>query len=57
MTVRDLISTLIKESPNLDAEVYIEKQIDTIEDQGYEIKEISNGGTNNAIFIRIGKRG
>ena len=53
MTVRDLILKLIEESPDLDADVYIEKQIDAFECQSYEIKEISNEGANDAIFIKI----
>ena len=54
MTVRELIQTLILESPDLDAEVYVEQPIDEIEVQSYEINKITNGGSNDGLFIEIG---
>jgi len=54
MTVRELIQSLILESPDLDAEVYVEQPIDEIEAQAYKINKITNGGSNDGLFIEIG---
>ena len=53
MTVRDFIQTLILECPDMDAKVYIQKWIDEIEVKDYVISKITNGGTNDALFIEI----
>ena len=37
MTVRDLVQAILLESPDLDATVYIGKQIDEVEVKSYEI--------------------
>ena len=56
MTVRELIQTVILESPDLDAEVYVEQPIDEIEAQAYKINKITSGGSNDSLFIKIGGR-
>ena len=53
MTVRDLIQTILFESPDLDATVYIGKQIDEIEVKSYEIENISSEGSNDSLVITI----
>jgi hypothetical protein len=53
MTVRDLVQTILLESPDLDATVYIGKQINEIEVKSYEIKNISNEGSNDSLVITI----
>ena len=56
MTVRELIQTLIIESPNLDADVFISSQKNEIETEGYSIINISSYGANDGIFIEIEKK-
>lgn len=56
MTVRELIQTLVLESPDLDAEVYVEQPIDEIEVQTYKINKITSDGSNDGLFIKIGGR-
>jgi len=56
MTVRELIQTLVLESPDLDAEVYVEQPIDEIETQAYKIHKITSDGSNDSLFIKIGGR-
>ena len=56
MTVRELIQTVILESPDLDAEVYIEQPIDEIEARAYKINKITSDGSNDALFVKIGGR-
>ena len=56
MTVRELIQSLILESPDLDAEVYVEQPIDEIEAQAYKIHKITSDGSNDSLFIKIGGR-
>ena len=54
MTVRDFIQTILLESPDLDADVYISKPLNgTIEIKSYEIESISSEGSNDSIDIRI----
>jgi len=53
MTVRDLVQKLILESPDLDATVYIGKQIDEFEVKSYEIENISSEGSNDSLVITI----
>ena len=55
MTAREFIQKLIEECPNLDrTTIYIQKFVDKEPDpKDYVIKDISNGGTNDAIFIEI----
>ena len=53
MTVRDLIQAILLESPDLDAAVYISKQIDEFEVKSYEIENISNKGSNDSLVITI----
>ena len=53
MTVRDFIQTLLFEAPNLNADIYIQKQKDEIEMYSYDIKLISNRGLNDGLFIEI----
>ena len=54
MTVRDFIQTILLESPDLDADVYISKPLNgTIEVKSYEIESISSEGSNDSIDIRI----
>lgn len=53
MTVREFIQTILLESPDLDAIVYIGKQIDELEVKSYEIDNISNKGSNDSLVITI----
>ena len=54
MTVRDFIQTILLESPDLDADVYISKPLNgAIEVKSYEIESISSEGSNDSIDIRI----
>lgn len=53
MTVRDLVQAILLESPDLDATVYIGKQIDEIEVKSYEIENISSEGSNDSLVITI----
>lgn len=53
MTVRDLVQAILLESPDLDATVYIGKQINEIEVKSYEIENISNEGSNDSLIITI----
>ena len=55
MTVRDLVQQIILNTPDMDAEVYINlfKDEDDLEPSGYEIISISNGLSNDGLFIRI----
>lgn len=53
MTVRDLVQAILLESPDLDAAVYIGKQINEFEVKSYEIENISNEGSNDSLVITI----
>lgn len=53
MTVRDLVQAILLESPDLDATVYIDKQIDEFEIKSYEIENISSKGSNDSLVITI----
>ena len=53
MTVRDLVQAILLESPDLDATVYIGKQINEVEVKSYEIENISNEGSNDSLVITI----
>ena len=53
MTVRDLIQAILLESPDLDATVYIGKQINEFEVKSYEIENISSEGSNDSLVITI----
>ena len=53
MTVRDLVQSILLESPDLDSTVYIGKQIDEFEIKSYEIESISNEGSNDSLIITI----
>ena len=54
MTVRDLIQSLLLESPDLDATVYVQRYPDPDGDPDeYVIKKIDSWGSNDAIFIEI----
>ena len=53
MTVRELIQQVLLESPNLDATVYIQKWIDEVEVKDYDLVKITNGGTNDAVFVEV----
>lgn len=53
MTVRDLVQTILLESPDLDATVYVGKQIDEFEVKSYEIENISSKGSNDSLVITI----
>ena len=53
MTVRDLVQAILLESPDLDATVYIGKQIDEFEVKSYEIENISSEGSNDSLVISI----
>ena len=53
MTVRDLVQAILLESPDLDATIYINKQIDEFEIKSYEIENISNEGSNDSLVITI----
>ena len=53
MTVRDFIQKILLESPDLDATVYIHKQIDDIECKSYVIDNITSGGSNDSLTIKI----
>ena len=56
MTVRDFIQKILLESPDLDATVYIHKQIDDIECKSYVIDNITSGGSNDSLTIKIKDR-
>ena len=53
MNIRELIQTLILESPDLDATIYISKKLDDIESKSYSIVNISSKGSNDGVFIEI----
>lgn len=53
MTVRDLVQAILLESLDLDATVYIGKQIDEFEIKSYEIENISSEGSNDSLVITI----
>ena len=53
MTVRDLVQAILLESPDLDATIYINKQIDEFEIKSYEIENISSKGSNDSLVITI----
>lgn len=55
MTVRNLVQQIILNTPDMDAEVYINlfKDEDDIEPSGYEITSISDELSNDGLFIRI----
>jgi hypothetical protein len=53
MTVRDLVQKILLESPDLDATVYIGKQIDEFEVKSYEVENISSEGSNDSLVITI----
>ena len=55
MTVRELVQTLLIESPNLDADTFISFQKDKMENENYSIVNISNYGVKNNLFIEIKK--
>lgn len=53
MTVRELIQTILSESPRLDADVYISKSLDDIECKSYVFEQITSEGSNDSIVIKI----
>lgn len=53
MTVRDFIQTILTEAPDLDADIYISRQIDDIERESYRIEEIGSFGSNDSVEILI----
>ena len=53
MTARKLIQKIIEECPDIDADIYIEKQIDEYRIKNYVITNVTNYGSNDAIFITI----
>jgi len=53
MTVRELIQTILSESPCLDADVYINKSLDNIECKSYVFEQITSNGNNDSIVIKI----
>ncbi len=53
MTVREVIQKLLTEAPNLDAEIYIQGNFDSDYPNDFDIIEITDGGTNDAVFIAI----
>lgn len=55
MTVRELIQMLFLEAPNLDADIYIESQLDEIEMYNHTILSISSQGSNDSVVIEITK--
>lgn len=55
MTIRELIQTLIIESPDLDADIFISSQKDEIETDNYSIINISSYGNKDSVFIEIKK--
>ncbi len=55
MTIRELIQTLIIESPDLDSDIFISSQKDEIETDNYSIINISSYGNKDSVFIEIKK--
>lgn len=57
MTVRDFIDKLIKETPDLDSDIYVLERLpeDDLECQDYKISEITSEGCNDSICIYIEK--
>ena len=53
MTARELIQKIIDECPDIDVDIYIYKPIDEYETKSYVITDITNGGSNDGIFIVI----
>ena len=53
MTVRDFVQKILLESPDLDATVYIHKQIDDIECKSYVVNNITIEGSNDSLIIKI----
>jgi len=53
MTVRELIQSLLLEGRNLDAKVYIQKSSGDEEFDDMVIEKVTNGGTNDAVFIEV----
>lgn len=55
MTVRDFIDKLIKETPDLDSDIYVLERLDDLECQDYKISEITSEGSNDSICIYVEK--
>ena len=53
MTVRELIQTLLLEAPDLDANIYIESELDEIEMYNHKILNILSQGSNDSVTIEI----
>ena len=55
MTVRELIQKLLSEAPDLDADIYINSELDEFEMHGHKILNISSGGSNDSVTIEVTK--
>ena len=53
MTVRDFIQTILLESPNLDAEIYVQIINNENDIHDFVIDKITSCGSNDALFIEI----
>lgn len=53
MTVREFVQTILLETPSLDAEMYVSKEINDIECKSYTIIGIDSGGNNDSLMIYL----
>lgn len=53
MTVREFVQTILLETPSLDAEMYVSKQIDDVESESYIISKIDSLGNNDSLIIYL----
>lgn len=53
MTVRDFIRKVLKEAPDLDADIYINRPVDDYVFESYTITDITNNGNNDEVTIEI----
>ena len=53
MTVRYFIQTILLESPNLDAEIYVQVINNEDDIHDFVINKITSCGSNDALFIEI----
>ena len=53
MTVRELIQQILSETPDLDANVYINEILDFVDVREYNITRIDSYGANDSLTLEI----
>ena len=53
MTVRELIQKLLSEAPDLDADIYIDSEVEEEVMHSHRILNISSQGSNDSVVIEI----